>query len=53
MIPCQTGMNGLVGLLEMPRPVLMMLVSSASVKLGASVVSDGTSGDTPPLPSNP
>src|SRR6478736_3693148 len=53
MMPCQIGMNGRVGLLETPAPCSMIEVSWATVRLGATLCSAGTSGDTPPTPRSP
>ncbi len=50
MMPCQTGMYGLDGLDDSPRPCSMMSVICATVNVFPTVVSVGTSGETPPAP---
>ena len=50
MMPCQTGMYGLCGSDDAPRPCSMMSVICATVNVFPTVVSAGTSGETPPAP---
>src|SRR5690348_7792564 len=50
MMPCQIGMNGLVGSLLTPAPCSMIDVSCAAVRFGAAVFRAGTYGETPPAP---
>ena len=49
----QTGMYGFVGFFDSPRPWSMMCDSCATVSALPTVVSAGTSGETPPRPRSP
>src|SRR6266568_6081389 len=49
----QTGMYGFVGFFDSPRPWSMIERSRAGVSWLATLLSAGTSGETPPRPRSP
>src|SRR5205807_8404747 len=53
MIPCQIGMNGLVGSWLTPAPCSIVEVSCCAVRFGARLFRAGTYGETPPTPRSP